>query len=145
MVGIFKEQFGKGLLRKLKKHLLTICTTLGILLAFESLCAFGGGAYGLMGAKAIPAEWLKGSPFHSYFIPSLILFFIVGGSCLTATIAVFSNSRNARRLSFLAGVILLGWIGVQLAIIGFVSWLQPETAVVGIAVLALAWRLPESL
>jgi hypothetical protein len=33
--------------------------------------AFGGGFYGLNGAKAIPRAWLDGSPFHSFFVPSL--------------------------------------------------------------------------
>ena len=94
------------------KRTTTIGLALGILLAFESLCAFGGGIYGFTGAKAVPAEWLNGSLFHSYFIPSLILFAIVGGSCLTASIAVFSQSRNARLLAFSAGAILLGWIAV---------------------------------
>jgi len=55
---------------------------------------------------------------------------------------VLSQSRNARLLAFSAGAILLGWIAVQVAIIGYVSWLQPETVMVGIAVMVMAGRLP---
>ena len=53
---------------------------LGTLLAIIALNALGGGFYGMMGAKEIPIEWLKGSPFKSYFIPALFLFVVVGGS-----------------------------------------------------------------
>jgi len=39
-------------------------------------------------------------------------------------------------------VIVLGWLATHVAIIGFMSWLQPVTAVVGLAVLVLASWLP---
>ena len=31
-------------------------------------------------------SWLDGSPFHSFFIPSLFLFVVIGGGMLVATI-----------------------------------------------------------
>lgn len=68
---------------------------LGSLLAFGAINAFGGGYYGLSGAEGVPVEWLEGSPFRSYFVPSVVLFVVVGGSFLFAAIAVFSNSRLA--------------------------------------------------
>src|SRR5690242_15281521 len=43
---------------------------LGALLAFGALNAFGGGYYGLSGADGIPTEWLQGSPFSDYLVPS---------------------------------------------------------------------------
>jgi hypothetical protein len=70
--------------------------TLGVLLAFGALNAFGGGFYGLSGARDIPKEWLAGSPFTDYFIPSFILFFVVGGSMLLAAVAIFAHWRKAR-------------------------------------------------
>lgn len=51
---------------------------LGVLLAFIAINAFGGGSYGMMSPKELPKEWLEGSPFSSFFIPSLILFVVVG-------------------------------------------------------------------
>lgn len=111
---------------------------LGTLLAFSALNAFGGGYYGLAGAKGVPTQWLAGSPFTSYFIPSLILFVIVGGSLLAACAAVFAAQRWASRLTVAAALIVLGWITVQVAIIGFVSWLQPVTAIIGVILLGLA-------
>lgn len=117
---------------------------LGALLAFGAVNAFAGGWYGLSGAPGIPLEWLAGSLFRDYFIPSLILFVIVGGALACAAIAVFARFRRARIAALTAGLIVLLWISVQLAIIGYVSWMQPATAIAGIAVLILASRLPST-
>lgn len=66
----------------------TIRYVLGGLLAFGALNAFGGGYYGLSGAKGVPTEWLEGSPFSDYTFPSVILLAVVGGSFLVAAVAV---------------------------------------------------------
>jgi hypothetical protein len=115
---------------------------LGGLLAFGALNAFGGGYYGLSGAEGVPTEWLQGSPFVDYTIPSLILFVVVGGSLLVASVAVFVRLRIARLTAFSAGLIVLGWIVTQFAIIGYVSWMQPTTVIAGVVILTLAWLLP---
>jgi hypothetical protein len=117
-------------------------STLGALLAFGALNAFGGAWYGLAGAKGVPTEWLQGSPFSDYVIPSLVLGVVVGGSFLLAAIAVLRRWQDARLLAFGAGVIALGWIAVQMTIIGYVSWMQPATAIAGVVILLLASQLP---
>jgi hypothetical protein len=116
---------------------------LGGLLAFGALNAVAGGCYGLSGAKGVPTEWLVGSPFRDYFIPSLVLLVIVGGAFLVAAVAVLARLRIARVTAFLAGAIVLVWIAAQVAIIGAVSWMQPVTAIGGVLALALAWLLPK--
>jgi len=115
---------------------------LGALLAFAALCAFDGGYYGLSGAKGVPRQWLQGSPFHDYFIPSLFLVAVVGGALLLAAVAVFARWPRARTLAVAAAAILLVWLAVQLAILGYVSWMQPTTAAFAVVLLALALRLP---
>jgi hypothetical protein len=115
---------------------------LGGLLAFGALNAFGGGYYGMAGAEGVPREWLEGSPFDDYFIPSLLLFVVVGGSFLAAAIAVFARLHIARAAAFAAGAIVLGWLAVETAIIGYVSWMQPATTIGGLLVVLLAWVLP---
>jgi len=115
---------------------------LGALLAFGAVNAFAGGYYGLAGAKGVPLEWLRGSPFSDYSIPSGILLVVVGGTFAIAATAVFRQSRLARVSAFAAGMVVLGWIGVQLAIIGHVSWMQPATVLTGLLVLVLAALLP---
>jgi hypothetical protein len=117
--------------------------TLGILLLFVAINAFAGGYYGMVGAKNVPTEWLKGSPFHNYFVPSLFLFVCVGGLSLYAGIAVFRRHRMARIAAFICGTIILLWLAAQVAIIGYVSWMQPATAVAALIILFLTWQLPK--
>jgi hypothetical protein len=110
---------------------------LGILEAFLALNAFGGGYYGMAGAEGVSLELLQGSPFKSYFIPGLFLFAAVGGSLLLASVAVFARWKQARNLSFAAVAIVLAWLAVQVYFIGFMSWMQPATAVIALVILTL--------
>ena len=123
-------------------HPTAVRYSLAGLLAFGALNALGGGYYGLTGAVGVPTEWLEGSPFSDYFIPSLILLVVVGGSFVIAAIVVFAGLRIARVASLAAGLVVLGWLVAQVAIIGYVSWMQPTTAVAGVLVLVLSWLLP---
>lgn len=111
---------------------------LGTGLALLALNAFGGALYGLAGAKDIPKQWLAGSPFSDYFVPSLILLIAVGGSLAGAAIAVLAGWRTARPAAQTAGTILIGWIAIQVSIIGYVSWMQPAVALAGLAIVALS-------
>ena len=114
---------------------------LGVLLIFVAVNAFVGGYYGLSGAKGIPLEWLNKSPFKDYFIPSFILIVFVGGSSLFAGLAVLKKFRSADIIAFTAGAILMVWLIVQVYIIGYVSWMQPATAIADVLILILAWLL----
>jgi hypothetical protein len=121
----------------------TLRITLGIVLLILAANAFGGGYYGMAGAENVPVKWLEGSPFKSYFIPSLFLFVVIGGMCLVASIAAFRNSKHARKLSFICAGVLLGWITAQVLIIGYVSWMQPAISVSAIVIAAIAFQLPK--
>ncbi len=110
---------------------------LGVLLLVVALNAFGGGIYGLTGAKDVPREWLDGTLFNSYVVPSLILLVVVGGSCLISAMSVFRGKPGAKRSALLSGAIILFWILVQLGIIGYTSWLQPAIGITGIVIVIL--------
>ena len=122
-----------------------IRNTLGILLLIVALNAFGGGYYGIAGAEGVPLEWLKGSPFSNYVIPGIILIVVVGGSALIAAIAVFRKTKYARKAAFICGVIILIWLGVQISIIGYVSWMQPATTIAAVLILSLVWLMPKKV
>jgi len=111
---------------------------LGALLSLTALNAFGGGYHGLTGARGVPEGWLTASPFQSYFLPSLFLFVVVGGSFLLATLAVFRRWSLDWVAALAAGVVVLAWMAAQLAFIGFVSWWQPATALVGLVIVRLS-------
>ena len=111
---------------------------LAALLLFIAVNAAGGGLYGLAGAPGVPRAWLRGSPFSSYLVPSIILLVVVGGVHLIAAVTVLRRAPQASVRATVAGLVLLGWIGVQVAMIGYVSWLQPAMAVLAVTTLALA-------
>ena len=116
---------------------------LGILLLLVAINAFGGGYYGMAGAENVPTTWLRNSPFQSYFVPGLILFAVVGGTCLFAAIVVFKRRPYARNTAFASAIILLIWLSAQISIIGYVSWMQPATASAALLILFLTWLLPK--
>ena len=115
-----------------------IRSIIGVLLGIIALNAFGGGVYGMMGAEGVPVTWLEGSPFNSYFIPSLILFLVVGGLSLAAAVAVLLHSHHAHGLVTTAVAVIFIWLAVQISIIGYVSWMQPAVAITAFIILVLA-------
>lgn len=131
----------RGTARAPRLHPLAVRVSLGALLIFAALNAIGGGVYGLSGAEGVPREWLRGTPFTSYFIPSLFLLVVVGGAFAVAAVAVLAGRKWARLAALIAGAITLAWIAAQVGLIGYVSWMQPATALGGLLILALAWRL----
>ena len=118
---------------------------LSVLQRLVALNAFGGGAFGLAGAPGLPPEWLAGSPFSSYLVPSLVLIVAVGALHALAAVRAWQGHPRALLLGRAAGVVLLGWIVVQVAIIGYVSWLQPAMGATALIELALCHRISRSI
>jgi hypothetical protein len=87
--------------------------------AFVALTAIGGGVAlvtGLEGGR-FPLALLKGTPFSSYVIRGLILAIAVGGSSAVAAAAVLRKFRLGALASIVAGVILVGWITIEVLIL----------------------------
>lgn len=106
--------------------------------------AVGGAVWGLAGAKNVPRQWLEGTPFHSYVIPSLILLVAVGGGMMMAALALVVRHRLAPEVSIAAAFVLVIWITAQVLIIvpdGGFSWLQPTMFVAALFIAELGWRL----
>ncbi|MEZ4234567.1 MAG: hypothetical protein R3C15_13455 [Thermoleophilia bacterium] len=101
--------------------------------------AIGGGWYGLAGARVVPRDWLDGTPFRDYRVPSLVLLVAVGGSmAVAAALALAAWPRAGAWAAAGAGVVLLGWIAAQVALIGYRSFLQPLMAAAALATIGLA-------
>lgn len=111
---------------------------LGVFLLFMAFNAIGGGIYGMAGARDIPVEWLERSSFQSYFVPSLFLFFIIGGSCLYSGIIILMKKPFARKTAFFCSALLILWIIIQVLIIGYVSWMQPAVVASGFLIAILS-------
>ena len=113
-----------------------------ILLALLFLNGFGAIAGGILVMKDVmpfPEVWLHGTPFHSYFLPGLILFVAVGGSQLAAAYTILRRHSLAKRAAILAGVILTGWMIGELALIGFRAPIQVWFIGVGLVELGLSF------
>lgn len=98
------------------------------------------GFVGLLGGGIqFPAEWLVGTPFSDYTVPALTLGFVVGGSALVAAVVTAVASREAGALATAAaGAVMLGWIVGELALIGYVSWMQPAMFIYGVVMMGAA-------
>ena len=118
---------------------------LGAIIGMVALSSFGGGLYGMIGAKDVPLEWLEGSLFRDYFIPSLILFLVVGGFSLFTSILVIRAHPFARKIAYLDGIIILLWIVSQVKIIGYISWMQPFIAIAGFTIFFLLRPPPKKI
>lgn len=70
----------------------------------------------LGGGTGIPLEWLRGSPFTSYLWPGLILGVVVGGVQALALVAQYRRYRLFRGLHAAAGLVMMIWIFVEIAI-----------------------------
>jgi hypothetical protein len=117
---------------------------LGALLAFGAWNAFAGGYYGMSGAAGVPREWLAGSLFTDYFVASIVLFVVVGGALALAAVMVFRGHHLARAVACAVAAVLLVWIVVQVAIIEYVSWIQPATFAAVLLMLLLIELLASS-
>ena len=115
--------------------------TLGCLATVTAASAAGGSIYGLRGAPGLPREWLQGSPFRDYRVPSLVLGVGVGGSSAASALTAWRGSDHAGSAAILAGSVLTGWIAAQVAMIGPRSFLQPLMGGVGIAMITLGAQL----
>lgn len=109
------------------------------LLSFNAITAIGGGLALIMGLNTPPQSWLDNTPFNSYLLPGLVLLFIVGGSALYGLLhGLITHSGSDDIRAFLSGIILLGWIIGEIAILRQFSWLQIVYLLTGGVVAVLA-------
>jgi uncharacterized membrane protein YqhA len=69
-------------------------------------------------------EWLKRSPFPDYRFPGLFLTVVIGGLNLLSSVLLARQHARSPLVSFVTGVLLLAWVAIQTAIIGFRHWSQ---------------------
>ena len=86
----------------------------------------------------LPPDLLQFTPFENFLIPGLLLAIVVGGSALTAGIALFSNSPLQYSLAMIAGILLDAWIFIQTLLLRSFHWLHGFYLFLGLAILVLA-------
>jgi hypothetical protein len=111
---------------------------------FEAASAFVGAVGLLVGFMNIPVSVLNGTPFADFTVPALLLGIVVGGSALVAGVIAALGIRHWDALSSAAaGCITVGWLTIEVGMIGLGSWAQVVWWLVGAVMIALAvllWR-----
>jgi hypothetical protein len=94
--------------------------TLVVIELFVGVWAVIGGVglvTGTIGFLQMPTKYLRGTPFNDYTIPGLLLLFVVGGSYLFAAAMILTGREVGVPVSAFAGLVLLGFEVVEVAII----------------------------
>lgn len=89
----------------------------------------------------ISTDMLANSPFDTFFIPGLLLFFVIGMGQLVAAAFILFRSRFEAYSSFIMSVTLLIWLIVQVLMIRTVEVLHVVTFVIACVQLALSLAL----
>jgi len=109
---------------------------------FVGVGALFGGIGGMLNPYdplGIPVDMLEGSPFRSYFIPSLILFTVIGLGHTFSGWAALKNSNYQGYISSVFSWALMIWIVAQCLIMEVVEFLHVLYFLIGLigAVLAM--------
>lgn len=84
---------------------------------------------------------LSSSPFKSFLIPGIILAFIVGGINLIAVFYNVLKPKNKYTWSLAGGVVITGWIIMQMILVQVFHWLQFLYIGVGLLIILLSYQL----
>jgi hypothetical protein len=124
--------------------------TLIVVNLFAALSAFAGALGLVVGYMNIPISELRTTPFADFTIPALLLGFVVGGSALVAAlialfgprrVALFEPLRFDALAAAFAGCIMVGWMVIEIAMIGLDIWVQALYLLVGLLMIGLAGLL----
>jgi hypothetical protein len=122
----------------------SIRTAVVVVDLFEAASAFLGAVGLVVGFMNIPVSLLQGTPFTDFTVPALLLGVVVGGSALLgAVFAAFGPRPFDALASAAAGCITVGWLAVEIAMIGLGSWMQVAYVLVGLLMIGsagLLWR-----
>lgn len=112
------------------------------LMAVEIFFGFGAVAGGLgliAGRLGMSDDYLEGTVFDSYLIPGLALAILVGGSMFVAAWSLWKPGPSTLSATVAAAAMVIGWFVVQFATVGYISWMQPAFAALGLLQLGLIW------
>ncbi len=116
-----------------------VLATLLLLVAVGALPAGVGMVLDPSGATVgLDVAMLSGTAFETFAIPGVVLLLANGVGSGVAAVANFRGWRSAAVVGAAFAIVLLGWMFVQLAMLGVVHWLQPTLVVVGLLELSLA-------
>ncbi|WP_162793651.1 hypothetical protein [Runella rosea] len=109
------------------------------LLLFNGIGALYGGGLLILdptGDKLqLPLSYLQHAPFKDYLIPGIVLFLANGVLSCVVCILTFTHHRRYAHFIILQGVILSGWILIQVLMVQTVYQLHYIMGAVGLALM----------
>ena len=114
--------------------------TLAVLDGLTGAAAVYGGAGLIRDGFGMPDGWLAGTPLTGWVLPGVALLIGVAVPQLAAAALIGAGARPGLAAGYLAGLLLVAWIAVQLLILRRYFFLQPVIAGIGAAEVMLAWR-----
>ncbi len=118
-----------------------INTIITLLLLFNGPGAiYGGGAMILQPDGSIlqfPPGMLDGSPFSNYMVPGIVLFCVIGLISLFLLLQFFFRKRYEAKPIMTNGVLVIGWIIIQVLMIRTFSYLQLVIIATGVLLVIL--------
>jgi hypothetical protein len=123
----------------------TLKIFIAILLLINSLGTFYGG-YNLIiypdcSSLQLSLDWLQYSPFSDYLLPGILLLVFNGIFSLFVLIWLIIGKRHFALLVVLQGVILTGWIVIQMIMLRSAVGIQLFFLAVGLLLLITGWLL----
>jgi hypothetical protein len=114
------------------------------------LLGFGGLYGGILfvidpsGAQmGVPLTLLNGLPLRDFLLPGLFLLLVMGVAPLALAVAVWKRWRRAWAATFLLGLVLLVWLGIEFLMWGYQAPIQGVTTVLCVVLLG-ACLLPST-
>ena len=93
------------------------------------------------GIMNLPLGILNGTPFRNFLIPGILLTTIVGGVNLLAVFYNIQRHVNRYNWAMAGGIMISGWIVVQMILIQAAHWLHFLYLGIGILIILLAYQL----
>jgi hypothetical protein len=84
---------------------------------------------------------LENTPFRNYLVPGILLAGVVGGIGIGAVYMLTTGSINRYNWSMACGVVLIGWLIVQMIMIQAAHWLHFAFLGAGVLIILLAYQL----
>ena len=89
----------------------------------------------------LPTGLLEPSPFTDFFIPGVVLFTSIGIFSFVALLWMTMQWKHYPLLLIIEGLLVTGWIIIQMILIRELSYLQGIFITIGIFFMLTGWRL----
>jgi hypothetical protein len=117
-----------------------------ILVAFVALTATFSGLIIISnpadgGMINLQQNLLSNTPFKNFLVPGIILTVLVGGVNMIAVVLNIQRHPGRYNWALAGGVMISGWIVVQMILLNAFSWLQLVYLGIGLLIMLTAYQL----